>query len=93
MSNNLSLFSKKAMLNSNQSKLLAKKWQEADTLKHHLRITLGQIYFGILEILETKPTMKKEKHIGLTRNEFPHLVHNAKRIKQDEGKTFGFNNT
>jgi hypothetical protein len=47
------------MLSHNTSKLLARKWQETDTLKHHLRI------------LDAKPRLTSID--GRTAEMFPHL--------------------
>ena len=50
--------------NMNSSRLLAKKWQDEETLKHHLRIleTKTQI----------KKTITKRDH---TIDNFPHIIH------------------
>lgn len=53
----------------NTSKLLARKWQETDILKHHLRI------------LDAKPHLENKE--GKLSSKFNHLVKNPKKALRE----------
>ena len=60
----------------NTSKLLARKWQETDILKHHLRI------------LDAKPSLENKE--GKLRPQFNHLVKNPKKAMMEISKLLIF---